>query len=64
MYIKSKQNKKEQKTKNGVPAVPRSAVYFSEVFVPLQGASPQQSRPVKMQPPHLAVPQVLRLGLG
>ena len=35
-----------------------------EVFVPLQGASPQQSRPVKMQPPHLAVPQVLRLGLG
>ena len=31
-----------------------------EVFVPLQGASPQQSRPVKIQPPHLAVPQLAR----
>merc|ERR1719424_1567602 len=31
-----------------------------EVFVPLQGASPQQARSVKMQPPHLAVPQLAR----
>ena len=31
-----------------------------QVFVPLQGTSPQQSRPVKMQPPHLAVPQLAR----
>ena len=31
-----------------------------EVFVPLQGASPQQARSVKMQPPHLAVPQLQR----